>query len=151
MEIIEALGSRAPAQTENRFSDLSSQEFVEIIFAELANQNPLEPSDTGALLDQLSTLRSIQSDIDLQSKLESLVAQNELTSAASMIGKFVSGVSAEGEFVEDFVFSVTRTQNGPVLNLDSGKRLTLANVHEIVDLSQFRPPMPTTSPTGGHP
>ncbi|MCH7961359.1 MAG: hypothetical protein IIC49_03395 [Planctomycetes bacterium] len=149
MEIIEALGSRAPAHTENRFSDLSSQEFVEIIFAELANQNPLEPSDTGALLDQLSTLRSIQSDINLQSKLESLVAQNELTSAASMIGKFVSGVSAEGEFVEDFVFSVTRTQDGPVLNLDSGKRLTLANVHEIVDLSQFRSRTPPTPPAGG--
>ena len=148
MEIIEALGSRAPAQTENRFGDLSSQEFVEIIFAELANQNPLEPSDTGALLDQLSTLRSIQSDIDLLSKLESLVAQNELTSAASMIGKFVSGVSAEGEFVEDFVFSVTRTQDGPVLNLDSGKRLTLANVHEIVDPSQFRS---RTSQAGGQP
>ena len=146
MEIIEALGSRAPAHTENRFSDLSSQEFVEIIFAELANQDPLKPSDTGALLDQLSTLRSIQSDIDLQSKLESLIAQNELSSAASMIGKFVSGVSAEGEFVEDFVFSVTRTQDGPVLNLDSGKRLTLANVHEIVDPSQLRSP---TSQAGG--
>ncbi len=148
MEIIEAMGLGAPARTENRFGELSSQEFVEIIFTELANQNPLEPSDTGALLDQLSTLRSIQSDIDLQSKLESLVAQNELTSAASMIGKFVSGVSVEGEFVEDFVFSVTRTQDGPVLNLDGGKRLALANVHEIVDLSLFQPP---TSPTGGQP
>ncbi len=148
MEVIEAMGLGAPAQVENRFGELSSQEFVEIIFAELTNQNPLEPSDTGALLDQLSTLRSIQSDIDLQGKLESLIAQNELTSAASMIGKFVSGVSAEGEFVEDFVFSVTRTQDGPVLNLDNGKRLALANVHEIVDLSQFQPP---PSPTGGQP
>lgn len=148
MEVIETMGLGAPARIENRFGELSSQEFVEIIFAELANQDPLKPSDTGALLDQLSTLRSIQSDIDLQSKLESLVAQNELTSAASMIGKFVSGVSAEGEFVEDFVFSVTRTQDGPVLNLDGGKRLPLANVHEIVDLSQFRSPAP---PTGGQP
>ena len=149
MEIIEALGSRAPAHTENRFSDLSAQEFVEIIFAELANQNPLEPSDTGALLDRLPTLRSIQSALNLHSKPDSPDARTAHAPAARARERGAARVSAEGEFVEDFVFSVTRTQDGPVLNLDSGKRLTLANVHEIVDLSQFRSRTPPTLPTGG--
>ena len=137
METIGAIGAAAPATANDRFSELTSQQFVKIIFTELANQDPLEPNDTGALLDQLSTLRSIQSDMDLSEKLETLVTQNELTSAASMIGKFITGTTEQGETVEDFVFSVLRTRSGPVLNLDGGQKVPLGNVSEIIDLSQF--------------
>lgn len=137
METIGAIGAATSTTANDRFSELSSQQFVKIIFTELANQDPLKPNDTGALLDQLSTLRSIQSDMDLSQKLETLVTQNELMSAASMIGKFVIGTTQQGESVEDFVFSVLRTRSGPVLNLDSGKQVPLANVNEIVDPSQF--------------
>lgn len=136
METIGAIGAAAPATSNDRFSELSSEQFVKIIFTELSNQDPLKPNDTGALLDQLSTLRSIQSDIDLSTKLETLVTQNELMTAASMIGKFVTGTTQQGEQVEDFVFSVSRTQSGPVLNLDSGQKVALANIFEIIDLSR---------------
>jgi flagellar basal-body rod modification protein FlgD len=144
MDAVSAIGAGTAAQPSDRFSELSSQEFVDIIFTELANQDPLEPNDTGALLDQLSTLRSIQSDVDLSDQLSTLVTQNELTSAASMIGKFVSGTTALGETVEDFVFSVSKTKNGPVLNLDNGRQMPVGNVAEIVDLSQFN-----AKPAGG--
>ncbi len=146
METIGAIGAAVPATANDRFGELSSQQFVKIIFTELANQDPLEPNDTGALLDQLSTLRSIQSDMDLSEKLQTLVTQNELMSAASMIGKFITGTTQKGEPVEDFVFSVLRTKAGPVLNLDSGKQVPLANIGEIIDLSRVG-----EQPTGGTP
>ncbi|MBN4052645.1 hypothetical protein JYU07_00010 [Roseiflexus sp. AH-315-K22] len=137
MDAVSAIGARTPAQPSDRFSELSSQEFVKIIFTELANQDPLEPNDTGALLDQLSTLRSIQSDEDLSTKLGTLITQNELASASNMIGKYVTGTSSLGDPIEDFVFSVSRTKDGPVLNLDNGRTMPLGNVNEIVDLSPF--------------
>jgi len=43
----------------NRFNELSSDDFLQIIFAELTNQDPLEPQDTGALLEQLNSIRQI--------------------------------------------------------------------------------------------
>ena len=48
----------------NAFSELTSEEFVKIMFTELSNQDPLKPSDSSALLQQMSNLRSIQSDIE---------------------------------------------------------------------------------------
>ena len=69
----------------NAFSSLSSEQFVKIIFSELSNQDPLQPSDSNALLQQLANLRSIQSGMDLSDKLSSLVTQNQLASASGVL------------------------------------------------------------------
>ena len=39
---------------------LGSEEFLKIILTELTSQDPLSPNDTSALLDQISTIRSIK-------------------------------------------------------------------------------------------
>jgi flagellar basal-body rod modification protein FlgD len=132
-------GGPALAATPNRFADLSSEEFIKIIFTELGQQDPLQPSDTGALLEQLSSLRSIQADIELSSRLETLVMQNEMAAASGLIGKYVSGITPDAQRVEDFVLSVSRTQDGPVLNLQSGMRVPMRNVDEILDVEQLKP------------
>ena len=121
------------ASVSDGYSDLSSDEFIKIIFTELANQDPLQPNDSSALLEQLSSIRSIQSDIELGRKLETLVAQNQLASASNLIGKLVSGVDEEKARVSDFVVSISRTQEGAVLNLRGGQRLLMSNVDEIID------------------
>ncbi len=123
-------GSRTAAG--DAFSGLSSEEFTKIILTELQNQDPLEPNDTGALLEQLSSIRSIQSDLELQNRLEAMVAQNELAGAAGLIGKRVSGLTDTSKRVEDEVASVTRTQSGAVLNLKGGARMPMGNLDEIL-------------------
>ena len=137
------------ADAANGFSDLSSEEFVKIIFTELSKQDPLKPNDSSALLEQMSSLRSIQSDIDLSRKLESMVTQNQLASAGNMIGKYVSGYTAGFERTEGYVISISRTSEGPVLNLDTGLRIPFDNVDEMIDPSIFGPPptQPTPTPT----
>src|SRR5687768_10516513 len=84
----------------NAFNELSSEEFVKIIFTELSNQDPLKPNDSSALLEQMSSLRSIQSDIELSQKLEALVTQNQLASAGGLIGKFITGYTDTFQRVE---------------------------------------------------
>lgn len=121
------------ASVSDGYSDLSSDQFIKIIFTELANQDPLQPNDSSALLEQLASIRSIQSDIELGQKLETLVAQNQLASASNLIGKLVSGVDEEKARVSDFVVSISRTQEGTVLNLRGGQRLLMNNVDEIID------------------
>lgn len=114
------------------FSNLSSEEFTKIILTELQNQDPLEPNDTGALLEQLSSIRSIQSDLELQTRLETMVAQNELAGASGLIGKRVSGLTESNQRVEDEVVSVSRTDAGAVLNLKGGKKMPMTNLDEIL-------------------
>ncbi len=114
------------------FSSLSSEEFTRIILTELRNQDPLEPNDTGALLEQLSSIRSIQSDLELSDRLESVVLQNEFAGAAGLIGKRVSGLTETGQRVEDVVASVSRGSDGTILNLLGGKRVPMSGLDRVL-------------------
>ncbi|MCA9279389.1 MAG: hypothetical protein H6815_08810 [Phycisphaeraceae bacterium] len=118
-------------QNANRFSELTNDEFVNIITTELANQDPLKPSDTSALLQQISDLRSIQTDMDLGGRLDALVSQNEMASASSLIGSQVTGIASDGSLAEGVVKTVVRDNEGPVLRLSSGQSLMFKQVHEI--------------------
>lgn len=113
------------------YSAMSAEDFTKLIFAELARQDPSNPTDTNALLQQISMIRNIQSDVDLTSNLKSLVNQNELASASNMIGLSISGVSTDNERVTDTVKSVSKTSEGTVLNLLSGSRVRMSNVDTI--------------------
>lgn len=115
----------------NGFSALSSDEFSKIIFSELSHQDPLAPNDTNALLQQISTLRSIQSDTDLSDHLGNLVSQNQFASAATLIGKRVGGVSENNGRVEDTVTGVTRTSQGPLLTLAGGAQIRMTNLDQV--------------------
>lgn len=121
---------RAPQQS--AFSTLGTEEFVKIIFAELAQQDPLAPSDSKALLQQLSSLRSIQSDVDLSQRLASLVGQNELAAASGLIGRRISGISEDLLRTEGVVASVSRTSAGATLNLRSGERVPMSGVDMVL-------------------
>jgi flagellar basal-body rod modification protein FlgD len=133
MSAIDSLGSTTnPSSSTDALSSLTSGEFLQIIFTELTNQDPLEPNDTEAMLNQLSTLRSIESDEQMVNSLSRLVSQSELASASQLIGSLVSGISLDNRRVSDLVISVSMTQDGPVLNMFDGSRMFFSQVDEIV-------------------
>jgi len=122
-----------PASATDAFGEMSSTDFLEVIFTELANQDPLAPSDTKALLEQISTIRTIESDLALGEKLEEMVKQNELTSASSLVGKFVTGLTDSNSETAGFVDSVRVTEKGMRLMLSSGYQVALDRVNDIID------------------
>lgn len=148
MSSIGSVSGLSSPVTKNAFSDLTSEEFVRIMFTELANQDPLKPNDSSALLEQMSSLRSIQSDIDLSSKLQAMVSQNQLAAAGGLIGKYISGISTGNLRVEGEVISVSRTREGPVLNLSNGFRVRFENIDEMIDPSLFNDPADPAGPGG---
>lgn len=117
----------------NRFSAMSSEDFVRIIFTELANQDPLAPNDSNALLQQLSSLRSIESDIQLIDQLKSLVTESQLAAGSNLIGKFVIGLTATNDRVAGNVRSVSREDDSVVLKLDNGFTVPFESLDTIHD------------------
>ena len=117
----------------NRFNELSSEDFLQIIFTELQQQDPFEPNDSSALLEQLNSIRAIESDIELTKNLEDIVFQNQLATAGNMIGKTVEGLTATNDRVVGNVFAVVREGNDVTLQLDSGWEIPANNVQVIVD------------------
>lgn len=141
MDPVSSLTDTGPSRTiqPNAFSALNSEQFVKIMFTELSNQDPLKPNDSSALLQQMSSLRSIQSDIDLSTKLQTIVSQNQLAGAGGLIGKYVSGLAADNTRVSGRVDSVSRTADGPVLNLDTGARVPFSSVDEMLNQARANP------------
>ena len=123
------------ADTPSRFSEMKTEDFIRIIFAELSNQDPFSPNDSGALLDQLNSIRSIESDIKLVSRLDALVFQNQLGAAANLIGKFVDGLTADNQRVSGIVVSVVRHGDSVNLELDNGWQVPINSVETIHDMT----------------
>lgn len=135
MSTIDALGATSAnaAASASSFAELTSKQFVEIMFTELTNQDPFEPNDSQAMLDQLSSLRSIESDMRLGDQLDKVVSRTEFAAASQLIGQLVSGISQNNDQVVDIVFSVSQTPDGPVLNLVGGQRIRMDQLIEVTD------------------
>lgn len=131
---IQASGSSV---TPSRFSEMKTEDFIKIIFTELANQDPFSPNDSAALLDQLNSIRSIESDIKLTQQLENLVFQNQLAAASGMIGKFIGGLTADNNRVAGFVVSVIRQGDSVSLELDNNWIVPVDGVETVIDPDQL--------------
>lgn len=121
----------------NGFADLSSGEFLQIILSELSNQDPLAPNDTAAILEQLSSIRNIETQTQLDEQLQSLVTQNSISTSANFIGKYVSGLDANNNPAEGIVESLSVRDGDPVLNLAGGAELAGDRVTEVQDLGDL--------------
>lgn len=131
MNVTRASTSPTGTQLRGKQFALKSEDFIKMMITQLQNQDPLEPAKNEQLLTQMSQIGQLQASTDLQGALKSLVLQNNLSNAGSMIGKVVNGQDLLGESVSGLVTSV-RVEGGDVwLELDSGKKLPLSNVTSI--------------------
>jgi flagellar basal-body rod modification protein FlgD len=146
MTQIPALGAMttpAATQPQNRFSEMKSEDFIRIIFTELTNQDPFSPNDSAALLEQLNSIRSIESDMTLTTQLQALVLENQIASAGNLIGKVIGGLTQDSQRVAGYVVSVLRQGDSVLLELDNGWQVPVSNVETIIDpaiLADAAPP-----------
>lgn len=126
-------GAGGVQSSTNAFSGITSEEFMKVLFSELTNQDPLQPNDTAAILEQISTIRAIETDLSLQGSIESLVSQNEFASAGALIGKTVSGLTGDGRALEGTVVSVVNSREGAFLKYGDGSGVLMKDVLEIKD------------------
>lgn len=121
------------------FSEMKSEDFVKIIFTELQNQDPFQPNDSAALLEQLNSIRSIESDMQMTKQLESIVLQNQLAGAGNLIGRYVQGMAEGGLRVDGNVISVVRQGDRIGVELDTGWIIEVEQIELIVDEELLNP------------
>ncbi|MFA7237464.1 MAG: flagellar hook capping FlgD N-terminal domain-containing protein [Phycisphaeraceae bacterium] len=113
---------------------MSSTDFIKIMIEELQQQDPLDPQDTSKLMEQISSLRSIESQTSLQDQLKALVTQNQIAAAGNLIGKLVAGVDQTSTNTSGLVTAVRVTSDGVLLQLDNGSEMLMDNVSGISNL-----------------
>lgn len=134
-----ATSSGSSGSSVNRFADMSSEEFLKVLVTELQNQDPLSPSDSTKVLEQLSSIRNIESQTQLQNSFQDLVSQNSVSSASRLIGQYVVGKDEDFNDVSGVAKSMRIEDGKPILIVDDGSatgaRVPIASVSEVYDLS----------------
>src|SRR3954468_4656466 len=86
-----------PRQVKSKSMELKTEDFIKMMITQLQNQDPLEPAKNQELLAQMSQIGQLQSATSLQESLQGMVLQNQIGSAAGLIGKTVQGLADDNE------------------------------------------------------
>ena len=101
-----------------------SSGFLQILMAEMQNQDPTQPSDPTQWATQYAQMTGVQQSVLTNQKLDSLLTDQALTQASGAVGRTVQ--SADGSISGKIV---AVQLNGGVLQatLDSGQSLQLGD------------------------
>lgn len=103
----------------------NTQTFLDLLVAQLKNQNPTSPQNPTAFMTEISQLTAVESQT-------SLASEEQVVAADSMIGMTVTGSSAKGT-ISGVVSGVLLSPNGaPELQIgSSGAQLALSAVTKV--------------------
>ncbi len=112
------------------FSGLTSDDFLKMLITQLQYQDPTNPMDSDQLLNQISQMQSLQSNLSLSDSIKSLTLSQQLTSATSFLGKQVTGTDGSNKKVSGTVSSVVVDSGTTYLSIGDS-RMPLANVTNV--------------------
>lgn len=119
------------AGASNALEDLNTSQFLDLMIAELQNQDPMNPMDNAQMIEQIGQIRQIDASSRLTTTLDAVLMGQNLSSASSMIGKTITGLDTDAKKVTGKVDRVTVTDGVPSLHVGA-KTVSLKNVGEIL-------------------
>ena len=105
-------GSAAATGKGQSIEAMDGMDFLKLLITELSSQDPFEPMKNKEILEQLSAIRSLEANMTLSENIQSMVTNQELTSATVLIGRIISGVDTGGELVEGTVERIVLDATG---------------------------------------
>ncbi|PDT03152.1 flagellar biosynthesis protein FlgD [Rhizobium chutanense] len=105
---------------------LNYDNFLQLLIAQMKNQDPTSPMDASEQVAQLATFSQVEQTIQTNTKLDTLLASSSLTQASSYVGKYME--SADGT-VKGIIDSVKVYSDGVIATTeDGGKILVQAGI-----------------------
>lgn len=123
-------------------NELGKNEFMELMIAQLKNQNPLEPQDNGEFISQLAQFSSLEEMQSLSGSVDDMASQFRSTQAlqaSAMVGRTVLTPSsfgvlgADGEISGNVVVPATTSGLRISIENESGERV------RQIDMGEQRP------------
>jgi flagellar basal-body rod modification protein FlgD len=132
--MIESVGTAATSQavqTGSNLGQLDSDAFLKLLVAQMRYQNPLQPTDASAMLEQTAQFTTVETLQAISETNQALLGFQQTTMALGVVGKEVHGYSLDGNQVTGVVETVRFTADGPFLELDNGIEMPIANVLDV--------------------
>jgi flagellar basal-body rod modification protein FlgD len=115
----------------DRMNELTMNDFIKMMVAELENQDPMNPMSNTEMLQQISQIRSITSNDKLTTSIESLTTGQALATASGLIGKTITGTNSLNETATGKVDKVTIEDGKAKLYVGS----SIINVENVTSIS----------------
>jgi len=109
---------------------MDSDQFMQILMAQLTHQNPLEPMDNAEMMSQFSQLNSLQELREIHTGMDNLSASNQVIYLSSLIGRTVKVNRTDGKVVEGIVEGVVIEKDNPQVRIGN-EEYPLDDVIEI--------------------
>lgn len=141
MSVAEAIDGNV-TQVTNKSQALGKDEFLQLLVAQIKNQDPLNPTDSSqsiAQMAQFSALEQMQNLNGTMTNMYNYNVANTLVNNAVMIGKTVTAVTNSGNFISGVINSVGVSDDGTTALysvLGSDKKTTVIQAGDIVSISQ---------------
>jgi flagellar basal-body rod modification protein FlgD len=114
--------SSSSSSTAAASATVNYNQFLQLLVAELQNQDPTSPTDPTQYMSQLASFSSVEQQIQTNSKLDTMLTSQALTQAELLIGQTIS--SSDG--TSGTVTSVSLSSAGGVsANLSDGSSIAL--------------------------
>ena len=138
--------SRIPATTPvdpsntagaNDLREVDLNQFLQLMITELQNQDPLNPVDNSEILNQITQIREISATNKLSETLDAVLLGQNMSTANTLIGKRIDGLTDSLENIEGTVDRVTVDVNegdaSRILRVHVGQHsIDLNNIREIL-------------------
>jgi flagellar basal-body rod modification protein FlgD len=99
--------------------------FLQLLIAEMKNQDPTNPMDTSQYMSQFAQLSSVEQAMQTNNKLDALLSSQSLSQADGLIGKTVSFTDSTGASFSGKVASISINSDGSVATLENGTKVAI--------------------------
>jgi flagellar basal-body rod modification protein FlgD len=115
----------------NGVSAISQDTFLQLLVAQLQNQDPLNPISDQDFINQLATLNTVQGLQTLNTSFSEMLKLQQLTQGTDLIGKTVSYTPTGSTTPTTGKVDSVTTQDGKFVLLIGGKSVGLDQVQNV--------------------
>jgi flagellar basal-body rod modification protein FlgD len=113
---------------------LSQQDFLNLLVAQMTSQDPLNPTSSQDLLSQMTQFSTLSTNTTLQQDISQMNSTQELTAANTLIGKQVTLMVDSSTTAQGIVSGVDSSSGTPQVVVN-GKSYDLSQVMSVTNVT----------------
>ncbi|HVX11039.1 MAG TPA: flagellar hook capping FlgD N-terminal domain-containing protein [Pirellulales bacterium] len=123
-------GTNSSSSSTSALTAITPDDFLQMLITQLQDQDPMNPTDSDEILQQVSEIDNIESTTNLSNSLTAVATDQGFQAASGLIGMQVQGIDASGNAVSGVVDSASFANGTATLNVGS-QSMPLSGVSAI--------------------
>lgn len=130
---VDAIGSTLANSEVPSAAQLSQEDFMRILLAQLQFQDPLKPMDNQEFVAQLAQFSALEINRQQSERVDQLLSMQSVTQSMGILGKRIDMKTSLGSSLSGTVKAVSLRTGEPLLTVDvSGSMITDVRLSDVV-------------------